>query len=98
MDTLPSHTRSPEVSAQRQAPVSHSSHSVQSPAFDAGDAAAAWLTQFLGRPVRLVRFDPSHERLSNRDWTGEIAAPNFFTDGYPILVLSRWIERRRALA
>lgn len=61
----------------------------QNPSFDAGDAAAAWLAGFLGRPVRLVRFDAAHRRLSNRDWTGEIEAPNFFTDGYPILVLSR---------
>jgi uncharacterized protein YcbX len=61
----------------------------QNPAFDAGDAAAGWLSDFLGRPVRLVRFDPRHQRLSNRDWSGEIEAPNFFTDGYPVMVLSR---------
>ncbi|MET0292787.1 MAG: MOSC N-terminal beta barrel domain-containing protein [Steroidobacteraceae bacterium] len=59
------------------------------PAFDAGDAAAEWLSAFLGRPVRLMRFDARHPRLSNADWTGDIAAPNFFPDGYPILVLSR---------
>jgi len=61
----------------------------QNPSFDAGDAAAAWFSSFLARPVRLVRFDPAHRRLSNREWTGEIEAPNFFSDGYPILVLSR---------
>jgi uncharacterized protein len=61
----------------------------QNPAFDAGDAAAAWLGGFLGREVRLLRFDGNHRRLSNRDWTHEIEAPNFFTDGYPIMVLSR---------
>lgn len=61
----------------------------RSPAFDAGDEVAAWLSVFLDRPVRLLRFDPAHQRLSNTDWTGGIAAPNHFTDGYPIMVLSR---------
>ena len=61
----------------------------QNPAFDAGDAAAAWLGDFLGRPVRLMRFDTTHRRLSSRDYTREIEAPNLFTDGYPIMVLSR---------
>jgi uncharacterized protein len=58
-------------------------------AFDAGAEVARWLTSWFGRPLRLVRFDPAHQRLSNRDWTGGIRAPNFFTDGYPILVLSQ---------
>src|SRR5512137_2123769 len=35
------------------------------PAFDQGEPAARWLTELLGRPLRLVRFDPSHRRLSN---------------------------------
>jgi len=61
----------------------------QNPAFDAGDEAAAWLSTFLGREVRLMRFDRAHRRLSNRDWTHEIEAPTLFTDGYPIMVLSR---------
>ena len=61
----------------------------QNPAFDAGDEAAAWLSTFLGREVRLMRFDRTHRRLSNRDWTHEIEAPTLFTDGYPIMVLSR---------
>ncbi len=61
----------------------------ENPAFDAGDAAAAWLAAYLGREVRLLRFDRTHRRLSNRDWTQDIEAPNLFSDGYPILVLSR---------
>ena len=61
----------------------------QNPAFDAGDGAARWLGEFLGREVRLLRFDKTHRRLSNRDWTQEIEAPNLFTDGYPVMVLSR---------
>lgn len=58
------------------------------PAFDMGDVAAQWFTDFLGRPLRLVRFDPEHRRLSSREWTGEAEALNQFSDGYPLLVAS----------
>ena len=53
-------------------------------AFDAGDAAAGWFSKCLGRRLRLVRFDPAHRRLSTREWTGDVEAPNRFSDGYPI--------------
>lgn len=56
--------------------------------FDCGAAAAAWFTAFLGAPCKLVRFDPRVERLSNRQWTGGAAAPNRFSDGYPLLAIS----------
>lgn len=56
-------------------------------AFDQGDAAAAWLTAVLGRRCRLVRFDPRERRLSERRWSGEIEAPNRFSDGFPLLVI-----------
>lgn len=58
-------------------------------AFDAGDGAADWLRAVLGRNLRLVRFDRARPRLSDREFTGDIAAPNTFTDGYPFMVLSR---------
>ena len=58
-------------------------------AFDAGDAAAGWFSKCLGRRLRLVRFDPAHRRLSNREWTGDVEASNRFSDGYPILLISR---------
>lgn len=58
-------------------------------AFDAGDAAAQFLSDWLGRPLRLVRFDARRPRLSNHDWTGERDVPNAFSDGYPLLVLSQ---------
>lgn len=58
------------------------------PALDEGDAAAEWLSEFLAAQVRLIRFDPSVRRISNRDWTGDVQAPNMFSDGYPILVIS----------
>ncbi len=59
------------------------------PAFDEGEAAAQWLQAVLGRECRLVRFDPRHRRLSSRDWTGKIEAENQFSDGFPLLIISR---------
>ena len=58
------------------------------PAHDMGDAAAEWFSLFLGQTLRLVRFDTRHRRLSNLKWTGGIEAPNQFSDGYPLLVVS----------
>jgi uncharacterized protein YcbX len=58
------------------------------PAFDMGAVAAQWFTDFLGRPLRLVRFDPEHRRLSDLAWTQGAEAPNQFSDGYPLLVAS----------
>lgn len=57
-------------------------------AYDMGAIAAQWFTDFVGVPLRLVRFDPEQRRLSNLRWTGGIEAPNQFSDGYPVLVLS----------
>lgn len=58
-------------------------------AFDAGEIAAQWLSDFLNKPVRLVRFDDSQPRPSNRDWTGNDTALNHFSDGFPILIISQ---------
>lgn len=58
------------------------------PAFDMGNVAAQWFTDFLGRKLRLVRFDPEHRRLSSLKWTGGVEALNQFADGYPVLVTS----------
>jgi uncharacterized protein len=60
----------------------------QCEAFDEGDEVAAWLQAFLGRACRLVRFDPSHRRLSAREWTGELEADVRFPDGFPILAVN----------
>jgi len=62
-------------------------------AYDMGDIAAQWFSDFLsepGRPqtLRLVRFDPEHKRLSSLQWTGGTEALNQFADGYPLLVAS----------
>ena len=58
------------------------------PAFDMGDLAAQWFSDFLGRPLRLVRFDPDHRRLSSAQWTGDAEGLNQFSDGYAVLVIS----------
>ncbi|BAL97507.1 MOSC domain-containing protein [Rubrivivax gelatinosus] len=57
-------------------------------AWDLGALAAQWFSDFLGRPARLLRFDPEQRRLSSRRWTGDIEAENQFSDGFPILVAS----------
>jgi len=71
-------------------------------AYDMGDLAAQWFSDFLGRKLRLARFDPEQKRLSNRRWTGPYAAENAFADGFPILVASSAglaeFNRRMALA
>lgn len=57
-------------------------------AYDMGDLASQWFSDFLGKRLRLARFDPEHKRLSNPRWTGDIEAENAFSDGYPLLVVS----------
>jgi uncharacterized protein len=57
-------------------------------AYDMGDLAAQWFSDFLGRRVRLARFDPEAKRLASRQWTGELEARTAFSDGFPILVAS----------
>jgi uncharacterized protein YcbX len=54
-----------------------------------GDLCAQWFTDFLGRPLRLVRFDPEQKRLSSKQWSGDIDAENAFSDGFPLLVVSQ---------
>lgn len=57
-------------------------------AFDMGDLAAQWFSDFLAMRLRLVRFDPNQRRLANRRWTGAIEAENAFSDAFPLLVTS----------
>ena len=71
-------------------------------AYDMGALCAQWFSDFLGRPLRLARFDPETKRLASRDWTGEIEAETSFQDGYPLLVATSSgldeVNRRLALA
>jgi uncharacterized protein YcbX len=55
-------------------------------AYDMGELAAQWFSDFLGRRLRLVRFDPEHQRLADRKWTGAVEARTAFADGFPLLV------------
>ena len=57
-------------------------------AFDMGDEAADWFSDFLNQTVRLVRFDPEQKRLSSMAWTKGIEAKNGFDDGFAVLVAS----------
>lgn len=57
-------------------------------AFDMGDLAARWFSDFLGEPLRLVRFDPDETRLADAFWTGAPASEVAFQDGFPLLVAS----------
>ena len=66
-------------------------------AYDMGDVAGQWFTDFLAQELptgtraaklRMVRFDPEHPRASNLKWTKGVVALNQFSDGYPMLVLS----------
>jgi len=57
-------------------------------AHDQGDESARWLGELLGRPLRLVRFDPAHRRVSDPDFTGRTPGYSRFADAYALLVLS----------
>jgi len=83
-----------------EAPVQVRVWSDQVKAYDMGDIAAQWFTDFLsmtpeglpgakGDRYRLVRFDPEQQRLCDPKWTQGAAAPNQFSDGFPLLVLGQ---------
>jgi uncharacterized protein len=55
-------------------------------AYDMGDVAAQWFSDFLKTPARLVRFDPEEVRPSDPAWTSGVAAQSAFSDGFPLLV------------
>jgi uncharacterized protein YcbX len=75
--------------AHRGAPVEVTVWRDRCAAFDQADDAARWLTEFIGRPLRLVRFDPAGRRLSDLAWTRGLEAPTRFSDGYALLAISR---------
>lgn len=57
-------------------------------AFDMGDEAAYWFSDFLNQTVRLVRFDPEQKRLSSMEWTKGLEGKNGFSDAFAVLVTS----------
>ena len=68
-------------------------------AFDMGDLAAQWFTDFINESLtpgqtkvslRLVRFDPSFARQSDAQWTGNDSfAVSQFNDAFAVLVASQ---------
>ena len=58
-------------------------------AVDEGQAAADWLGEHLQRDVRLVRFDDARPRPTDAAWSQGLDGTSAFSDGYPVLVLSR---------
>jgi uncharacterized protein YcbX len=57
---------------------------------DTGEASAAWLTEFLGSPARLLRFNPERERTVDPDYTASTGgATTLFADGFPLLVIGQ---------
>jgi uncharacterized protein YcbX len=72
------------------------------PAYAQSAAADDWFTRFAGEPLRLVRSDPAHPRVSDRTWTDGVTALNRFSDGFPLLVISEQslddLNRRLAVA
>src|SRR5439155_25237130 len=57
-------------------------------AFDQGEDAAQWLTSFLHRPARLMRFDRSNALYCDPQYAGESGAKTLFADGYPVLIVN----------
>ncbi|MFM9436764.1 uncharacterized protein ACFDR9_003849 [Janthinobacterium sp. CG_23.3] len=55
-------------------------------AYDCDAVTAAWFSNAVGVPCRLVRFHPHAQRLASSKWTGAVAAPTLFSDGYPVLL------------
>jgi uncharacterized protein YcbX len=64
-------------------------------AYDMGDVAAQWFSDFLGpdapadlKRLRLARFDPEVTRACDSRWTGGREANTQFADGFGLLVTS----------
>jgi hypothetical protein len=57
-------------------------------AYDMGALAAQWFSDFLGRPARLVRFDPEETRFADARWSAGTQSETAFVDGFPLLVAS----------
>ncbi|WP_208277187.1 MOSC domain-containing protein [Massilia oculi] len=58
-------------------------------AADCGDNIAAWFSDAVGAPCRLVRFRPDVVRPKISPWTGGLPAAARFSDGYPILLIGQ---------
>ena len=57
-------------------------------AVDQGEAAAKWLSSWIGDPVRLVHIADGFKRRLNRNYAINADDHTGFADGYPILIIS----------
>jgi len=57
-------------------------------AIDQGEEAAAWFSDWLGTPVRLVHFADGYKRIINEQYAVNADDHTGFADGYPILLTS----------
>lgn len=57
-------------------------------AVDQGEEAAAWFSEWLGAPVRLVHFAEGYLRKVNPEYAINADDHTGFADGYPILIVS----------
>jgi uncharacterized protein YcbX len=81
---------------QAEGPARVTVHGQEMPAYDMGDLAAQWVSDYLSQtpegqalgPLRLTRFDPDHQRPSDPDWSQGHVGLNTFSDGFPLLVVS----------
>ena len=89
------HLRADGASGELSVPFAPLAHAARVPvsvwddrfdALDEGDAAARWLSDVIGVPVRLVRFADDVTRLASRKWTQGVDAPTRFADAFPLLV------------
>jgi uncharacterized protein len=87
--------RAPEVGAIR-IPLTAEGQAVEAvcwrdrcAAFDLGAETAQWLSDYLQRAVRLVRFDPRGKRRSDTKWTQDVEAFSRFSDAFPWLIISQ---------
>jgi uncharacterized protein len=58
-------------------------------AFPENDLVSQWFSDFLGKPLRLVRIDPDFRRVCAPQWTGTQESITQFADGFPLLVVSQ---------
>jgi uncharacterized protein YcbX len=58
-------------------------------ALDQGEEAAAWVSQVLATPVRVVRVPSPPKRQANPRYAGPRTVPLTFPDGYPALVCNQ---------
>jgi uncharacterized protein YcbX len=55
-------------------------------AYDCDEITATWFSRAVGVACRLVRFHAGATRFASAKWTGDVAAPTLFSDGFPIML------------